>query len=112
MNDKMELLQSREDPKTVVAKRYTLGTTEALDRSLTVNRKRRPYEPSISDTSLYSYPKSSDEEGMYRAELTADSPRQELVWDYQSGWDGRRQDEEEEELDLILKPGKPHFSNM
>lgn len=30
MNEQMEVLQLREDPKMVVARRYTLGATEAV----------------------------------------------------------------------------------
>lgn len=104
LNEQMEVLQLREDPKTVVARRYTLGTTEACSRLRC--RPQRRHRQATSNVLSHScdFPFRIDEESSaVAASKKKSKPGVDFLWDYQSEFEGNAE-KNEDNMFLIQAP--------
>lgn len=104
LNEQMGVLQLREDPKTVVARRYTLGTTEACSRLR--SRPQRRHRRATSNVFSHScdFPFRIDEESSaVAASKKKTDPVVDFLWDYESEFEGNAQ-KNEDDMFLIQAP--------
>lgn len=88
LTEDVEVLQSKENPKAVVARRYTLGTTEALGRWCFRPRGRGRRRRRANDDGEIIMSKSCDiPSNLEREVVKAMTETVDFLWDYQSDWD-------------------------
>jgi len=97
MNEQMEVLQLREDPKMVVARRYTLGATEAVSHLRCRPQRRRKQVASNVFSNSCGFPFRIDEESSVAvASKNKTDPDVDFLWDYQSEIDGNARKNEDD----------------